>query len=90
MSDSNDESGGQAVFNLYDPFFDTYLETLEVLHALGIEFSFKQRIPIFKVYTHLSELERTDEIAYAMDMLDELKALMQRGLEPSHVENTYE
>lgn len=69
-----------------DPFFDTYIETLQVLYDLGIEFSFKQRIPIFRVYTHLDLLTNVDtaSVQYAKDCLDILRRLMEDGMEPDH------
>lgn len=72
-----------------DPFFDSYIETLEVLANIGIEFSFKQRIPIFRVYTHLDTMPWSAEVDYARECLDTLRELMARGLEPEHRGGVY-
>lgn len=80
-----------------DPFFDTYIETLQVLYDLGIEFTFKQRIPIFEVYTFLDKLRAAcppesgtyADIEYAKECLGTLRRLMARGIEPEHVNGVY-
>lgn len=91
MNDSNDNEPQEnlELFSVYDPFFDIYIESLGVLSDLGIDFDFKQRIPIFKVYTHLCEIDQTDQVIYAKQLLDLLRDLMSRGLEPEHNGDTY-
>jgi hypothetical protein len=67
-----------------DPFFDTYIETLEVLAGLGLLFDYKQRLPIFKVCLELQKLGPSDDVDEALELLDMLRELMARGLEPEH------
>lgn len=79
----------EVLYLVTDPFFDQYIECLEVLADLGIEFSFKQRIPVFLVYTHLDTLEPSEQIEYAKACLNNLRAMMEEGLEPEHNGTTY-
>ena len=72
-----------------DPFVDAYLETVEALAVLEIFVQYKQRIPIFKIYTDLQKREQVDEVRRALYLLDVLKDLMVRGLEPEHKNNEY-
>lgn len=86
----NDSDDNYPILQLItDPFFDTYIETLEVLAGIGIEFTFKQRIPIFRVYTHLDTLPWTPDVDYARQCLDTLRDLMAKGMEPEHVNGVY-
>jgi len=55
----------------------------------GYLFPYKERIPIFKVYTELQKQEQTDEVVDALAKLDVLKDLMVRGFEPEHNNNVY-
>jgi len=72
-----------------DPFWDAYVETFQVLHHLGIELEFNKRIPIFQLYTRLQKQEQTDDVLHALYMLEIVKNLMARGLEPEHNKSRY-
>jgi len=72
-----------------NPFVDVYMEALEALAACGVIIGFRQRIPIFKLYTELQKRQQTDDVVYALGRLDLIRVLMARGLEPEHKNNTY-
>lgn len=72
-----------------DPFWDAYVETFQILHALGIEVEFNARIPVFRLYSRLQKEEQTEDVMHALYMLEIIKNLMARGLEPEHKNNRY-
>lgn len=72
-----------------DPFFDAYIATLEALANVEIYYEFKQRLPIFHVFNELQQLEPSEDVSNAIQLVDVLKELMIRGLEPEHVNGYY-